>query len=92
MGIFELPGPPFDRVLRKALAAEPGQRHVDAAALRDDLLAQTPVNTLPRHERYLAYGAAILLDVGTAVALPALMGAAAVRGRPGRPPWDCCWW
>ena len=80
MGIFELPGPPFDRVLRKALAADPGQRHVDAAALRHDLLAQTPVNTLPRHERYLAYGAALLLNVGTAVALPALMGAAAVGG------------
>ncbi len=83
VGIFELPGPPFDRVLRKALAADPGQRQADAAALRSDLLAEAPVSELPRRERYLAYGAALLLNIGTAVALPALMGVGAVAGAGG---------
>jgi serine/threonine-protein kinase len=82
MGIFELPGPPFDRVLRKALAAEPAQRYADAGAMRRDLLSETPVNDLPRAERYRAYGSALLLNVGTALALPALMGGEAAWSWP----------
>ena len=82
MGIFELPGPPFDRVLRKALAADPGQRYADAAALRRDLLSESPVSDLPRAERYRAYASALLLNVGTALALPAVMGGEAVWSWP----------
>jgi hypothetical protein len=77
VGIFELPGPPFDRVLRKALAAEPAQRYADAAALRRDLLSESPVTELPRRERYRAYGSALLLNLGTALALPMVMSGAA---------------
>jgi eukaryotic-like serine/threonine-protein kinase len=82
VGIFELPGPPFDRVLRKALAADPGQRYADAGALRRDLLAESPVGDLPRRERYRAYGAALLLNLGTALTLPVVMSGAATWSWP----------
>jgi len=42
--------------------------------MRRDLLSDTPISDLPRAERYRAYGSALLLNVGTALALPALMG------------------
>jgi serine/threonine-protein kinase len=67
--------PPFDRIVRKALAPDPSRRYADAAAMRADLLEAGGADgaDLPPEERAWLRAVALVQTLATAVALWAFL-------------------
>jgi serine/threonine-protein kinase len=74
LGVFDLPGSPFDHVLVRALAQDPAERYPDILELRRDLLAEAgagQAGPLPSFEAFLRSGAALALALATEMLLQA---------------------
>ncbi len=74
LGVFDLPGSPFDHVLVRALAQDPAERYPDILELRRELLAEAgaaQAGPLPPFESFLLGGAALALALGTELLLQA---------------------
>jgi hypothetical protein len=72
-GLFALPGAPFDRALRRALANDPRDRQASVEELRRELFP--PDEGMPQDERLRAAAVALFLGLGAALALDTLAGA-----------------
>ena len=75
-GYFELPAP-FERVLKRALAADPSRRHADAGEMLDDLApparAPAPGAVLPLRENVAALLTSLVVAAGLALLLRAVV-------------------
>jgi serine/threonine protein kinase len=83
-GYFELPGPPFDRILQRALAPEPERRYATAQDMHQDLISPARTNGAgpsSATKRTRLYLAALVV----AVAVLALGMLAWPRSSPLRP-------
>ena len=75
-GYFELPSP-FERVLKRALAADPSRRYADAGDMLDDLAPAAPAApagaALPVREKVAALLASLAVAAGLALLLHAVV-------------------